>query len=209
MKVVNCDVIKDLLPGYIDNTVSESTNKLVAEHLQKCKNCSTVLADMNKNIDSELLFNQNEQIDYLKGYRKDKTKSIIKSILIFCIIILILFLFLQEVVGNFEFYVDVNNLDITYQSEEKLDKNTIELLFNATDKKYDLYFKYEGDNKKDIYIEAVGKFTYWHLPSRNYFYVDISKDTERVFLKDKKGNVKEVWNKDNGVLIENVLHIEN
>lgn len=196
MKEVNCDIIKDLLPGYIDKMSSESTNKLVIEHLQKCKNCSTALADMNKDIDSELLFNQNEQIDYLKGFRRDKIRAIIKTILIFSIIILVLFLFLQEVVTKFEFFVDINNLNIAYQSEEKLNENTIELEFQAIDKKFNLDFKYEETNGKDIYIVPVGKFTYWSSPSKTYFYANINENTERVFLKDKKGNVKEIWNKD-------------
>jgi len=26
--------------------------------------------------------------------------------------------------------------------------------------------------------------------------------TEKVFLKDKKGNLKEIWNRDNGILIK-------
>lgn len=200
MKEVNCDIIKDLLPGYIDKTSSESTNKLVREHLQKCQNCSIVLADMNKDIDSELLFNQNEQIDYLKGFRKDKIISIIKAILILVIIILVFFLFLQEVVSKFEFFVDINDLHIEYQSEEKMNESTIELVFQAIDKKFNLDFKYEETNGKDIYIELVGKFTYWSSPSRTYFFANINENTERVFLKDKKGNVKEIWNKDNGVL---------
>lgn len=200
MKEINCDIIKDLLPGYIDKTSSESTNKLVREHLQKCQNCSIVLADMNRDIDSELLFNQNEQIDYLKGFRKDKIISIIKAILILVIIILVFFLFLQEVVSKFEFFVDINDLHIEYQSEEKMNESTIELVFQAIDKKFNLDFKYEETNGKDIYIELVGKFTYWSSPSRTYFFANINENTERVFLKDKKGNVKEIWNKDNGVL---------
>lgn len=203
MKEVNCDIIKDLLPGYIDKTTSESTNKLVIDHLQKCKNCSIALADMNTDINSELLFKQNEQIDYLKGFRKDKITSIIKAILISIIIILVLFLFLQEVVSKFEFFVDINNLHIEYQSEEKMNESTMELVFQAIDKKFNLDFKYEETNGKDIYIEPVGKFTYWSSPSRTYFFANINENTERVFLKDKKGNIKEIWNKDNGILVDN------
>lgn len=209
MKEVNCDIIKDLLPGYIDKTSSESTNKLVIEHLQKCKDCSAALADMNKDIDSELLFNQNEQIDYLKGFRKDKIKAIIKTILIFIIIILVLFLFLQEVVTRFEFSVDINNLWINYLSAEKLNENTIELEFQAIDTKYNLIFKNEETNGKDIYIEPVGKFTFWMPPSRTNIVVNINEDTERILLKDKKGNIKEIWNKDTGGLTEDMIYEKN
>lgn len=209
MKEINCDIIKDLLPGYIDKTSSESTNKLVREHLQKCKNCSTTLSDMNKAIDSELLFNQNEQIDYLKGFRKDKIISIIKAVLISIIIILVLFLFFQKIEEKCNFFVDINNLYVSYQAKEKIDENTIELTFCAIDSKFNLDFKYEKNNGKDIYIEPLGKFTYFSSPSRVYFYVNINENTERVFLRDKKGNIKEIWNKDNGVLIKDMIYNSN
>lgn len=71
MKEINCDVIQDLLPSYLDKITSESTNRLVEDHLQSCNKCSKILEEMNKKIDAEL-FNQNEKIDYLKGFRKEK-----------------------------------------------------------------------------------------------------------------------------------------
>ena len=80
MKEINCDIIKDLLPSYIDKTSSKSTNKLVKDHLQKCKDCSLTFSYMNKDIDSELLFNQNEHIDFLKGYKKAKTIAGLKDL---------------------------------------------------------------------------------------------------------------------------------
>lgn len=60
----------------------------------------------------------------------------------------------------------------------------------------------ETTNGKDIYIIPVGKFAYFDKQSRTIFYFNINKDTERVFLKDKKGNIKEIWNKDSGILIK-------
>lgn len=208
MKEINCDIIKDLLPNYIDKISSESSNKLIEEHLQKCKSCSIALSDMNKDIDSEIIFNQKEQIDFLKGYRKTKIISIIKAILITIIVILVLFLFLQEVVSKFEFFIDINNLYISYDSKQIIDENTIELQFIAIDKTFDLNFKYEEINDKDIYIEPIGKFTYFSLPSRSYFYATINKNTERVFLKDNKGNLKEIWNKNNGILIKDNIYMK-
>ena len=64
MKQVECDVIKDLLPSYIDKVSSNSTNNLVEQHLKKCKDCATKLKEMNEEIDIKPLYNQEEQIDY-------------------------------------------------------------------------------------------------------------------------------------------------
>ena len=166
MKEMECDVIQDLLPSYVDKIASKATNRIVEEHLRHCNKCTKTLEDMNKKIDT-VLFNQNEQIDYLKGFKKEKKIAIIKTICICIIIILVLFLFFQEIVPKF-------NLD----------------------------FEYDATNGKEIYITPIGKFTYFDKPSRTFFYFNINNDTERVFLKDKKGNIKEIWNKDNGILIK-------
>lgn len=89
---IDCEVIKDLLPSYADKISSKTTNKLVEEHLKKCKNCSDVLKNMNKEIDNEIIENQNEQIDYLKGFKRKKIATIICVIIITILICVNLFL---------------------------------------------------------------------------------------------------------------------
>ena len=39
MANITCEVIKDLLPLYVDGVLSEDSRKLVEEHLQSCKEC--------------------------------------------------------------------------------------------------------------------------------------------------------------------------
>ena len=34
---VDCDIIRDLIPSYLDKVSSEATNKLVEKHLETCK----------------------------------------------------------------------------------------------------------------------------------------------------------------------------
>ena len=36
---MKCDVIKDLMPSYIDNLLSEDSQGLVEEHLAECETC--------------------------------------------------------------------------------------------------------------------------------------------------------------------------
>ena len=63
------------------------------------------------------------------------TLRLIKTICIFIIIMLVLFLFFQEIVSRFNFAVDINNLYISYNAEEKIDENTIENMFTLPDDK--------------------------------------------------------------------------
>ena len=46
MKETNCDVIRDLLPLYEDNVVSEETAQMVREHLKDCPECREELRIM-------------------------------------------------------------------------------------------------------------------------------------------------------------------
>ena len=94
MKFIDCDIIKDLLPSYSDKILSTASNKLVEEHLQTCKNCLKEFQDMNKEIPDEIINNQDEQIDFLKGYRKSKIKSIILAVLLTICVLLSIFIIL-------------------------------------------------------------------------------------------------------------------
>ena len=44
---MNCNVVKDLLPLYIDGCCSEESARLVCEHLEKCDACKKIYDDMN------------------------------------------------------------------------------------------------------------------------------------------------------------------
>ncbi|MBQ6702493.1 MAG: zf-HC2 domain-containing protein [Clostridia bacterium] len=43
---MNCNIIKDLLPLYVDECCSEESAKLVAEHLAICQSCAQVYSQM-------------------------------------------------------------------------------------------------------------------------------------------------------------------
>lgn len=45
---MNCNVIKDLLPLYIDECCSEESRKLISEHLESCPECTKSCAYMRK-----------------------------------------------------------------------------------------------------------------------------------------------------------------
>ena len=76
MKEVNCEIIQDLLPSYIDNICSKSSRTLVEEHLKSCKKCKAEFDNMNKKMDTEKLSSQDNQIDYLKGYKNEFWETI-------------------------------------------------------------------------------------------------------------------------------------
>ena len=39
MKKISCNIIRDILPLYLDDVVSDETKQMVEEHLQSCASC--------------------------------------------------------------------------------------------------------------------------------------------------------------------------
>ena len=82
-----CEIVQDLLLGYVDGVLNAESKKLVEKHLSECEKCRKRLENIRKDI-KENENNQEKEIDYLKKIRR---KARIKSILIALgIIVLIL-----------------------------------------------------------------------------------------------------------------------
>ena len=50
MSKISCNVVKDLLPLYIDHAVSEATYKEVADHLNSCEACRKEYEQLKKEV---------------------------------------------------------------------------------------------------------------------------------------------------------------
>lgn len=67
----NCDVIRDLLPGYIDNILSDTGSELVKNHLGECKECHKIYTEMEEGIGKDdLSVYDTIAVDALKKIRK-------------------------------------------------------------------------------------------------------------------------------------------
>ena len=47
---MKCEIIRDLLPSYIDGLTSTESNEMIEEHLQECAKCREYLSDMRASI---------------------------------------------------------------------------------------------------------------------------------------------------------------
>ena len=62
---LNCDVVRDLLPLYVDDACSEESRHLVEEHLGECAECGEVLRKLRESeVESDLKAERNEVIRY-------------------------------------------------------------------------------------------------------------------------------------------------
>ena len=87
MEKINCNVIQDILPLYIDDVVSDDTKELVEEHLQNCEICQRVYHETKADLENDMKISaqtkesSNEAND-LKSFRKFLKKRKIKTILL-------------------------------------------------------------------------------------------------------------------------------
>lgn len=85
-ETINCKIIEDLLPAYIDNILSDETKVFVQKHLKTCKKCEQVFQEMTAEIKKEDVQNT-ENIKIVKKYkRKIKTLKIVIALVILVIL---------------------------------------------------------------------------------------------------------------------------
>ena len=76
---MNCNVVKDLIPLYIDGCCSEESAKIVEDHIKNCEACRIMMEEMNAPADMV------SPSDAPKAFRKlnDWKASIMQSLLLF------------------------------------------------------------------------------------------------------------------------------
>ncbi|MBQ3559851.1 MAG: zf-HC2 domain-containing protein [Agathobacter sp.] len=90
MPRINCNIIKDLLPSYIDELCSTESKQLIEEHFEECTDCKKLY----EKVSLEQLYckhakaNAAKEIDYFKTIqinvnKKNKTLLIVTGILFF------------------------------------------------------------------------------------------------------------------------------
>ena len=77
---MKCEIIKDLLPSYIDELTSEVSNDAIREHLDGCENCRAYYEEMKEQAPA-ILEKAGREIDYFLRIREDTIRKIMLAIL--------------------------------------------------------------------------------------------------------------------------------
>ena len=98
MNKIPCEMIKDLLPLYIDSLTSEKTGELIDEHLKDCPDCSRSLKMMRSENEQEMLPDEDDkkEIAFLKKTKLMQNIAFISSIaaIVLCALFVILRFFI-------------------------------------------------------------------------------------------------------------------
>lgn len=87
MDNVSCEIIKDLLPLYLDGVLSEESNKLVDEHLQLCIECKEYYNQLKE---SDITIKQTKSADDKAAIKRIRRKINTKQLLLGCITALVI-----------------------------------------------------------------------------------------------------------------------
>lgn len=159
-KKIECEIVEDLLFGYVDNTLNEESKKLVESHISECEECKEKLNEiLEENKLNEKT--QQKEIDYL---RKVRTKSRIKSIfiaigLIIVVLIsiyLIKFIKISNIMGKAE--KSLKSQNYYCEKQEKINDDTVSVTKTYyKDGKYKKTNEIYSDNGKEIISSEYGE----------------------------------------------------
>lgn len=125
-KNYSCDIIKDLLPGYIDGVLSEAGETVVKEHLAECEKCNKVYLDMKEEWHTTVESNEQLMLDGMKKVQQRTRRLtfaviVISSLMIFALLSIFMKIFVigeplstHEISIDKTFYhEDTNSLEIS------------------------------------------------------------------------------------------------
>lgn len=79
MREINCNIIRDLLPSYVDDICSGDSRCLVEEHLENCEQCRTQLELLKGTVLTDEQGEQ-ERISYLKKIKRHYEKGVVSLV---------------------------------------------------------------------------------------------------------------------------------
>ena len=81
MSKIPCEVIKDLLPLYIDGLTSDISNAEIEEHIGECHDCKAILDAMRTPEGEDMsMIKENKELDFLKKNKKRNKIILLGSI---------------------------------------------------------------------------------------------------------------------------------
>ncbi|MBR0434531.1 MAG: DUF4825 domain-containing protein [Lachnospiraceae bacterium] len=182
MSNIPCEVIKDLLPSYIDGLTAAVTNGVVNEHIKECESCKAILESMKKGQEEapEVSAKDTKEIDFLKKNRKRNIAILVGSIVAAVVLIFgILFVRLQ-LIGNTVSMAAIK-YSVIEQGDNKLaitiaadgEEHAYRSKVNKTVEGYDIDL---SESLASVFGKREGSYE---------IYVDIDDDTKEITLNGR------------------------
>ncbi len=69
---MNCDIVRDLMPGYIDGVISEAGSSAVRKHLEGCGECRRIFTEMKEDMADRSMPEERAVFD---GFKKIRSRT--------------------------------------------------------------------------------------------------------------------------------------
>jgi hypothetical protein len=82
---MKCEIIRDLLPSYVDGLTSEVSNEAVEEHLAQCEDCRAYCEKMRQE-EPKTLEKLGEEIDYFIRVREQTVRKVLIAVTVTAVV---------------------------------------------------------------------------------------------------------------------------
>jgi hypothetical protein len=190
MKEINCNIIKDILPLYVDGVVSDDTKEMLEEHLEHCEECKKEVDLMKQ----ELYIPAEKEASFIKDFkRKWRNKKLIISVVSILLTGLILF-------GAFSFVFHYEKvvpyaeslIKIEIQDNDMLVSHYYGVDYYSVSATHPKTLKIDGKEKNIIFLYYTE--TIANSPSKKLINRKENHDErDFIFPLDKKENVDAIY----------------
>lgn len=159
-KTMKCDVIRDLIPSYIDGLCSDDSNEIIKEHLSVCEECKEYYMQMIKEISADIQSESDELNPFIKIKRNTAKKIFFAMIITACVISVIWEQYTSFYTNGESMYSE----EIDVRLDEKYGIATLEFVPKEDDVIVDIGYGREVD----ISVNGKKPLETLHLIKRNY-----------------------------------------
>ncbi len=136
---ITCNIIKDVLPLYVENMLSDDSCVMVDEHIEQCKVCKSYLGEMQNFTEIPVDRDTTPLVKIKSTLRKKKTQTVILSIMFTIILFVITVAFLTA-----PEYIPYSERSVTI---DELGNGSVMAIFEDTVYGYDIE-RYLSDDKE-------------------------------------------------------------
>ncbi|MDF2473824.1 MAG: anti-sigma factor [Anaerocolumna sp.] len=86
-EILKCDIVRDLLPSYMEGLTSNATNEHIKAHLASCMECNNIAEKMRAPVETNM---ETKEMDYLKKIKQRSKSNLVAGIFLTALLILAL-----------------------------------------------------------------------------------------------------------------------
>ena len=194
-----CSIVRDVLPLYFENMVSEDTAVFVKEHLENCSDCAAEFEQLKsgRQIDRAETPQRRNDANVIAAVKKKIAKRIHKIVVAVCLVFVVLFSAIMLYTG-ISYPVSKDNISLSASADDGYTYIVLE-----TESGKSLYFDSKNEDILNEQNEVCGeRITLYNLKYHNNFSQNASSISwgRPLTLNDKKQYLEVIVELENDTL---------